>query len=297
MDRSCSRHGTLAESSLSGGRCLRALTYLAPGIPLELFQLVTRHLARTLGCDVQLDTESRNSGPMHGECDPFAEGRADIGFLCSPSYLYLSSLARPSVELVQAGFVFGDPRAAGEPVYFSDVVVRSDHRAGGFGDLAGATWGYNDSCSLSGYFAALQKLAEIGCAETYFGRRVCTGSHDASIEAILDGAIDCASIDSTVLARAAGERPELGNLLRVVDSWGPFPVQPVVVSSELGSTWAARIADALLDLHSAHRDGGSLRELGLERFVPIDEAAYAEERHTLCALGQLSAQPPGDHPS
>jgi len=292
MVRSRNCHGTLAESPRRGGPGLRAVTYLAPGIPLELFQLVTDHLARALGREIELHCESRTSGPMHGELDPFAEGLADIGFLCSPSYLYLREQRRPSIELVPAGFVFGDERAAGEPVYFSDVVVRSEHPAREFGDLAGSTWGYNDDCSLSGHFAALQKLAEIGCAADYFGRRVQTGSHAASIDAILDGEVDGASIDSTVLARARRERPDLGERLRVLDSWGPFPVQPVVVRSELGATWPARIADAMLDLGTVHRDSARMRELGLERCVPIDDAAYAEERRALRALGQISAAQP-----
>lgn len=182
-------------------------------------------------------------------------------------------------------------------MYFSDVVVRAGHHAQEFADLAGCTWGYNDDCSLSGYFAALQKLAEIGCTGDYFGRRVQTGSHDASIEAILNGTIDCAAIDSTVLARARRERADLGERLRVVESWGPFPIQPVVVRSELGVTWAARIAQALLDLHSAHRGDGRLRDLGLERCIPIDDAAYAEERRALCSLGQIPTPLPGIHPS
>lgn len=271
-----------------GGR-LRALTFLAPGIPVELFQLITRHLARVLGVEIDLAVESRISGPMHGECDPFAEDRADLGFLCSPSYLYLRSQAKPSIELVPAGFVFSDERAKGEPVYFSDVVVRADHQAREFGDLACTAWGYNDDCSLSGHFAALQKLSELGCSENFFGRRVRTGSHAASVAAILNGSLDGAAIDSTVLSRMKRERPELGEQLRVVDSWGPFPVQPIVVRRGLGSGWAKCIAQGLLELHRAVDVGPVLREFGLERLVPIDDSAYAEERRALCALGQISS--------
>lgn len=297
MDRSRNIQGKVVGTSRPSGPGLRALTFLAPGIPLEFFELVTEYLARTLGREIQLETDSRSSGPMHGVSDPFAVGLADIGFLCSPSYLYLRGQRRPSIELVPAAFVFHDERARGEAVYFSEVVVRADHQVREFEDLAGCTWGYNDDCSLSGYFAALQKLAEIGCGADYFGRRVQTGSHDASIEAVLNGAIDAAAIDSTVLARARRERPGLGERLRVVESWGPFPIQPIVVRRELGQTLAARIADALLDLHLVCRDAGRLRGLGLERCVPIDDTAYAEERRALCALGQIPVPLSENHQS
>jgi phosphonate transport system substrate-binding protein len=266
---------------------LRALTYLAPGIPSEFFQFICEHLEQALGLEIDLEVESRISGPMHGEFDPFAEGQADIGFLCSPSYLYLRSQAQPSIELVPAGFVFRDERAGGEPVYFSDVVVRTDYSARAFEDLAGTAWGYNDECSLSGNFAALQKLAELGCTENFFERRVQTGSHAASIEAILGGELDAAAIDSTVLARMKRESPELERELRVLCSWGPFPVQPIVVRRELGDGWSARIAQALLELDGASHAASRLEQFNLRGLVPIDDAAYSEERRALRALGQI----------
>jgi len=270
---------------------LRALTFLAPGIPIEFFEVVTGYLARSLGCGIELDSESRSSGPMHAHADPFAEGRADIGFLCAPSYIYLRSRARPSVELVRAGFVFRDGRHGDAPVYFSEVVVRSDHPAREFTDLAGGVWGFNDECSLSGYFAALQKLSELGCEGDFFCRRVHTGSHHASIEATLAGTVDGAAIDSTVLAIALRERPELAERLRVLESWGPFPIQPVVLRSTLDPSWAARIAAALLGLHAADGFARRLSRFGLDRCVPIDDAAYAEERRALRALGQIPTWP------
>ena len=282
--------GDLAGSAPTGRPRLRALTYLTPGIPLEFFQIITAHVARSLGCEFQLEAESRVSGPMHGDFDPFAEGRADFGFLCSPSYLYLRSQERPSIQLVPAAFVFRDERAAGKPVYFSDVVVRADHPSRTFGDLAGSRWGYNDNCSLSGYFATMQKLAEIGCADDYFEHTIHTGSHEASLEAILSGAIDGAAIDSTVLARARRERPQLETKLRILDSWGPFPIQPVVVRSELGENWATRIAEALLELQTSPGDS-RLADFGLDRCVPIDDSAYAQERSALLALGQIPSFP------
>lgn len=276
---------------------LRAITFLAPGIPIEFFEWVADLIARKLGCAIDLESESRTSGPMHGAADPFADGRADIGFLCSPSYLWLRAQALPSVELVPAGFVFHDPRAGGQPVYFSEVVVRADHPAQEFGDLAGGVWGYNDECSLSGYFAALQKLSELGCNGGFFRERVHTGSHHASIDATLAGAIDGAAIDSIVLASLRRERSGLTDRLRVLDSWGPFPIQPVVVSSALGPAWAARIAEAMLGLPRAGEHARRLAEFGLERCVPIDDAAYAEERRALCALGQIPTSTSTPRPS
>ena len=39
-----------------------------------------------------------------------------------------------------------------------------------FSDLEGGSWTYNDACSLSGYYGLLNKLAESGTDESFFGR-------------------------------------------------------------------------------------------------------------------------------
>ena len=264
---------------------LRAVTYLSPGIPLEFFERVTSHLGRWLGRPIALESDERISGPMRGEHDPFAAGRADLGFVCSPSYLYLRSVPRPSVELAGAGFVFRDPRNGGRPHYFSDVIVSADGPVSSLEELRGGTFGFNDPCSLSGYYAARQELP--GPANGFFAREVCTGSHAASIRAVLDGGIDAAAIDSNVLALAIDRAPDLGERLRVVESWGPYPIQPIVFGAHLGDELGAGLADALLGMADDPLAGGELRRFGLDRCVPIDDALYADERAALERLGHL----------
>lgn len=280
---------TSSSSNATPGGTLRAVTYLAPGLPLELFELLLGHLEGDLGCRFELHTEERHSGPMHGDHDPFAEGEADLGFLCSPSFLYLRDKPAPSVELVPAGLVFADPRNRGEATYFSDVVVRRDHPAASFADLCGGVWGFNDTCSLSGYFSTRQHIAELHPADRdgdYFSTWTCTGSHAGSIEAALAGEIDGAAIDSNVLATCRRERPELADQLRVVESWGPFPIQPVVVRAGLAAL-AGDIARSLLRLTDS-RARAALERLGVQCFRPVGEELYEEERRALQRLGNLS---------
>ena len=266
---------------------LRAITYLSPGIPLEFFQLVTATVGRALGREIELECDPRSSGPMHGAHDPFAGGQADLGFLCSPSYLYLRTLPTPSVELVPVGFVFRDPRNQGRPHYFSDVIVRADRGIASLDELRGGVFGFNDTCSLSGYFAAHQELTERGQTNGFFATERCTGSHAASIEAVLDGRVDLAAIDSNVLSLAFRARPGLRDELRVVETWGPHPIQPLVMSTQRFATLGPALRDALLQLFEDPETGPALVELGLERCVPIDDSLYDDERAALERLGEL----------
>ncbi|MCA1717459.1 MAG: PhnD/SsuA/transferrin family substrate-binding protein [Actinobacteria bacterium] len=153
------------------------MTYLSPGIPRAFFEAVVEHVRRALGQRASLSVETRVSGPMRGAADPFSKGEVDVGFVCAPSFFWLREMEDPPVELLPAAPVFGDGRASGRPVYFSEVVVRRESPARSFLDLRGSSWAYNDPCSLSGYYNLLKKLAEIGEYGGFFSRVCCSGSH------------------------------------------------------------------------------------------------------------------------
>ncbi|MBA3490680.1 MAG: PhnD/SsuA/transferrin family substrate-binding protein, partial [Rubrobacteraceae bacterium] len=76
-------------------------------------------------------------------------------------------------------------------------------------------------------------MAESGADESFFDRVFCSGSHLNSIDAVVSGEADAAAIDSNVLRIRFQQAPALRKNLRVIDSWGPYPIQPVVVNSTL----------------------------------------------------------------
>jgi phosphonate transport system substrate-binding protein len=238
--------GTLFEET---GAPLKLITYLAPSIPAEFFRLIADDLGSSLEFNETI------SGPLPGDDEPFTSGRADIGFVCSPTYRWL----RNSVELLPLP-VPVDPRAAGRPVYFADVVVRSDASYDSLDQLRGWTWGFNDRNSRSGWFAMLER-----CGPQFFRSTVVTGSHLRSIEMVEAGEVTAASIDSNVLQRQP--HPEL----RVIESWGPFGIQPVIVRKGLDASKKREIALRLLTLHQRH----DLRPYGFLRFTAPDATLYA----------------------
>lgn len=85
------------------------------------------HVQRTLvRYRISLGVETRVSGPEKGVKDPFSEGEADVGFMCSPSFLWLRELRASPVELLGAAPVCREERTLGRPVYFCEVIVRRD---------------------------------------------------------------------------------------------------------------------------------------------------------------------------
>ncbi len=260
---------------------LRFVSYLSPGIPRAFFEALVEYVRQALGQRASLSLETRVSGPMRGTEDPFSRGEADVGFMCAPSFFWLREPEDPPVELLPAAPVFRDDRAPGEPVYFSELVVRRDDPARSLLDLRDRSWAYNDPCSLSGYYNLLKKLAELGEGVGFFSRTYCSGSHLRSMEMVVRGEVDAAIIDSNVLRIKLRSTPDLRERLRVIETWGPFPIQPVVLRSNLHPNLVEGLRAALLAIGENSPVAPALADFGLERFVPVTYEHYAAESDVL----------------
>jgi ABC-type phosphate/phosphonate transport system substrate-binding protein len=241
---------------------LRLISYLSPSIPAELYELIARDLAEQCGVATDLTFEERISGPLAGDDDPFAAGAVDVGFVCSPSFRFFNRTGR-AVELLPLP-VPADHRAEGKPVYFADVVVSASSPARTFAELRGARWAYNDRNSKSGWFSMAERCAPLR-PEDFFGELIASGSHLRSLELVASGDADAAAIDSNVLRMQT-------HSLRVIESWGPFPIQPSVIRAALSDETKRNVAAALLTIHERHAE--SLARFGVVRFVTGNEADY-----------------------
>ena len=259
---------------------IRFVTYLSPSIPQAFFEALADHLQRSLGRErVSLRIETRASGPRKGyECSSFGDN-VDVAFMCAPSFVWLRGLRPPPAELLGVAPVFDDERNAGRPVYFCDVIVRDDAPIQTFSDLRGSAWAYNDKSSLSGYYGLLDKLAASGEDENYFGSVTRSGSHLDSINAVLRSEVDAAAIDSNVLRIQLRETPTLSNTLRVIESWGPYPVQPIVVNSNLPPSLKEQLRAAFFATNEDERTRRVLQRFGLSHFVAVDRETYNLDAH------------------
>jgi len=174
-------------------RPLRLRTYLAPGLPLELFALVRARLERDLACPVVLESETQRSAPDPDGPDPFASTRA-------------------------------------------------------------------------------------------------VGSHAAALAAVESGTADCAAIDSNTLLLE--ERAGTHRALRVIESFGPYPTQPIVLRADLPPQVKRTITTSLLTLHQDDEGRRALAACAVRRLAPVTEAHYAAERTLLgLALGAAPCAP------
>lgn len=253
---------------------LRFTTWLAPGLPLGLFEAIAAGVSAGLGRPYELTTEPKISGPMSEADDRFALGLTDIGFICPPSYLWLTDGPNPGVRLVPVAPIYDDPRNGGRPAYLSDVVVRADDPATSFADLAGRRVGFNERASLSGFVSVLARLDQDGLQVSYFEELRQVGSHRRALELIESGEIDGAAIDANVLATWRTERADGGAAIRSIDVLGPYPVQPVVVRASADPGLVSEVAELLASPALAD----AVRPFGVTGFGPVTDHDYESLR-------------------
>jgi phosphonate transport system substrate-binding protein len=220
-----------------------AATYLAPcNRPLYEF------VAEACGASELVDG---------GDWRELEDGRIDIAFVCSPPVIWLGG----AVEAIAAP-ILTDRRFAGKPLYISDVIVNRDSHVESLDGLRGASWAFNEPSSWSGYWVTLQRVG----SWDFFGQVVEAGSHERAIRMVAGGEVDGAAIDCHVLGVALRREPSLAERVRVVESLGPAPSQPVAVRAGLDARIKARIQERLLGLNDP-----VMREFLVDGFAPAPD--------------------------
>src|SRR5206468_2945774 len=94
-------------------------------------------------------------------------------------------------------------------------------------------WAYNEPSSHSGYHLTRYHLTHLGEFNGYFSRIVEAGAHQTALRWVIDATVDASAIDSTVPELELTLHPELIPLIRVVETLGPSPIPPAVISTRI----------------------------------------------------------------
>jgi len=256
-------------------RCRRPIqltTYLAPNL-FWFYEFVSRYLAKMLRCPTDLAV---------GTDYTRLPGRADLAFLCGLPYVEHTRQGVPRLEPLVAPVLRGE-RYGGRPIYFSDVIVRKDAPFRSFADLRGRSWAYNEPLSQSGYGITRYYLVGKGETSGYFSRVTEAGFHERAIQMVHAGEVDASAIDSHVLALVFRDNPALTSGLRVIDTFGPSPIQPIVAAKHLPSSLKSEVKKVLLEMHDDPTAKPELARAMVERFETVSDSTYDDIRRMRAA--------------
>ncbi|MBP0437364.1 phosphate/phosphite/phosphonate ABC transporter substrate-binding protein [Tianweitania sediminis] len=195
--------------------------------------------------------------------------RPDLGavFMCGLPF----ARSTPAPTLVVAPV----PRRWNQPVYATDLVVRSGSRFRKLEDTFGGRIGWTVEHSQSGYNALRHHLAPHARGGALYRESVgplLTPRN--AIAAVLEGRVDVAPLDGYFHDLARQNEPGLVRDLRVIDTTDPTPIPPLVTRTALDQGNLEALRQAFLAASGAPELSPFLQILTLQGFARVSPQAY-----------------------
>ena len=240
---------------------------LSPKPTSLLYQQLAAYVGAKLGRSVELV-----QGKTYAEInDMLKTGDVTVALVCTNPYL--QGRDDFGMELIAA------PQIGGDVVYYSYLLVNRSSSAQSLADLRGASFAFTDPLSNSGRLAPIYQLALRGKnPDAYFSQTIFTYSHDGSVRAVADGVVAAAAVDSLVFDYLVLNESSLTDRVKVIERWGPFGINPVVVNPRLDAGLKADLKGVFLGMDKDPEGLSILRNLMVDRFVVPEDSVYDSVR-------------------
>lgn len=202
--------------------------------------------------------------------------RTDLGCVFMCGYPYARRRPRP---VLLAAPVPADERCGGEPIYWSDIIVRADSPRKALADVLDCRFAFTTRDSQSGYQAPRALLAPL--AKERGGRLFAAAvgplvAPRRVVEAVIARDADVGPLDSYVHRLLRNTEPELAAQIRVIATTAPTSIPPLVAASTIAPEDATRLTEALLAVHESAQLETVRTTLALARFARVPAARYDE---------------------
>jgi phosphonate transport system substrate-binding protein len=246
---------------------------VAPEKALEMYQGFIDYLAEKLGrkpVSLYRPTYSETN-------DLIRYQRCDIAVVCTYPFI------RGEREFGMQALVV--PRIKGETTYQSYIIVPPSSPVRSLMDLRGKRFASADIVSTTGWLFPAMTLMEAGeNPATFFGEHFLTGSHDKSIQAVIDRFVDGAAVHGIVYAQMAAEDPSLSRKVKIIAKSPPFGIPPVVGHPSMDRDLRKAVLSVLLDMHNDPKGRAILDKLQIEKFVVPEKRLFDDLRRAITRL-------------
>lgn len=194
-------------------------------------------------------------------------GKIDVAFVCGGPYV--EGHNDFGMELLVA------PYAYGGTVYYSLLIANKVSGIASLEDLRGKTFAFTDPMSNTGTLVPTYMLAGIHeTPDSFFKEYDYTYAHDKSIQAVAEGIVDGAAVDSLIWEYAKRTNPKYTSRTKIIKKSPPYGIPPVVVRPGLGKELKKELRHVFLNIHRDNKGRDILKEMMIDKFVPIEDSAY-----------------------
>jgi phosphonate transport system substrate-binding protein len=213
--------------------------------------------------------------------------KAEIGHLGPKSYVEATNDNYANVEpIVQIR------HSNGSLGYRSCLIVHTDSDIFSPEDISGKTFAFNDPNSTSGYLVPMTMfLNEMGInPKQHFSKLTFSGSHEASILAVMNKKVEVASTNLPDVQQLTGEGKVPRGALRIIWVSKLIPNDPIVVRKDLPDSLRQAIQDALVAMQEKHPEVFAAAGSIIGGFQKVDDTKYQVIRELNETSKRLVAQ-------
>lgn len=229
------------------------------------FKLLGEYLGRKIGVPVRFTILSRYGNIL----ERFEAERMDGAFFGS----FTGALAIERLGVVPLA---RPVNLDGSSTYHGRLFVRKDSSIRGVADMRGKRMAFVDRATTAGYVFPLAWLREHGIRshQGFFAEAYFTGSHDAAIDAVLEGKADVGAAKHSVFDRVRKANPRVDAEILVLADSPIVPSNGLCVRKDLEADLKEAFRRALLDLERDPEGARILAQFGAMRFIETTAADY-----------------------
>lgn len=199
--------------------------------------------------------------------DLLLRGQLHLAWICGYPYVQHQG----QLELIAV------PLWHGRPLYRSEFIVPVESEAQTPEDLAGRLFAWTDPDSNSGWLYPRFRLDASGFdPDRFFRRSIFTWGHARSLQAVANGLVDGAAVDSYVRETLMLHLPPLAKAVRVIERSPLFGFPPIVAGPALDQAGRRRMQSALFGQATDTEGRALLANLNLDGFSTAGPEVYAD---------------------
>ena len=202
----------------------------------------------------------------------------DVAFVCD--YAYLQGKKDFGMEILVV------PQVNGKAMYQSYIIVPEKSTIKSFWELEGKSFAFADPLSSSGYLYPKYLLKKNGkTPETFFSKTIFTYGHDNSIEAVSQGLVDGAAVDSLVYDFMVANKKTYRVNAKIVHKSPFWASPPIVIHPAINPETRSMLKNVFLSMHEDKEGKLILHRLMIDRFVAQNDKEYDSIRKMANKIG------------
>jgi phosphonate transport system substrate-binding protein len=232
---------------------------------LDRYQPLAAYLSEKIGATIELKLLPRYGNII----DNFRSEKLDGAFLGSFTYalahskLGISVVARPLAP-------------DNTSTYYGMIFVRKDSGIRTIREMKGKRFAFVDKATTAGYLLPLEYFFKGGVKDykRYFGETYFTGTHQDSIDDVLNRRADIGAAKNTVFYRLAQRDPRIISQLKILARSPEVPENGLALRKDMDDAMKKGIQESLLGMHDDPRGKEILRMFGATRFIETSDEDY-----------------------